>query len=41
MKINAAGAKQVAEKGSISGKLAEYIPQGLNPSLILKHLRHD
>jgi hypothetical protein len=40
-KVNAAGAKQAEEKGSISGKLAENIPQGLKPALILKHLRHD
>jgi len=35
------GASQAAEKGGISGKLTEYITQGLKPALIQKHLRHD
>jgi hypothetical protein len=35
------GAKQAAEKRGISGEISENVPQGLKPTLILLHLRHD
>jgi len=40
-KIQYSGAKQAVEKGLFLAKCAKAIPQGLKPTLILQHLRHD